>query len=87
MTNPDPTPIQLKYRDVQTELVLKGIILRWKSETEEYRVNFRGGREATAYYTNDLEDARNTGLAMADRRDSMEKNGSAEYPYDTNYPE
>jgi hypothetical protein len=23
----------------------------------EYRINFRGGREATAYYTNDREDA------------------------------
>ena len=30
----------------------------------EYRVNFLGGREATAYYTNDLTDAILTGRAM-----------------------
>jgi hypothetical protein len=33
----------------------------------EYRVNFRGGKEATAYYTNDLRDAYDTGIAMAVR--------------------
>jgi hypothetical protein len=31
----------------------------------EYRVNFKGGKEATAYFTNDLKDALNTGIAMA----------------------
>lgn len=30
----------------------------------EYRVNFKGGREETAYYTNDLLDAFGTGRAM-----------------------
>lgn len=30
----------------------------------EYRVNFKGGKEATAYYTNDLSDAVGTGFAM-----------------------
>jgi hypothetical protein len=34
----------------------------------EYRVNFRGGAEATAYYTDDLDDARRTGVAMADHK-------------------
>lgn len=33
----------------------------------EYRVNFRGGREATAYYASDLEDAVATGIDMAKR--------------------
>ncbi len=31
----------------------------------EYRVNFKGGKESTAYYTNDLEDAIQTGRAMS----------------------
>lgn len=31
----------------------------------EYRVNFAGGSESTAYYTNDLEDAIQTGRAMS----------------------
>ena len=30
----------------------------------EYRVNFRGGSEATAYYTNDAKDAIYTAWAM-----------------------
>lgn len=31
----------------------------------EYRVNLRDGKEATAYYTEDLEDAFLTGVVMA----------------------
>lgn len=34
----------------------------------EFRVNFRGGREATAYYTDDLDDAFATGCSMAAHR-------------------
>jgi hypothetical protein len=34
----------------------------------EYRVNFAGGKEATAYYTDDLDDAVGTGHAMAAHR-------------------
>lgn len=30
----------------------------------EYRVNFRGGSEATAYYADDVDDAINTARAM-----------------------
>ena len=32
----------------------------------EYKVNFRGGNEATAYYTGDLADAIDTGRSMAE---------------------
>ena len=32
----------------------------------EYRVNFKGGREASAYYTDDINDAVCTGFAMAE---------------------
>ena len=31
----------------------------------DYRVNFRDGNETTAYYTDNLEDAVNTAVAMA----------------------
>lgn len=34
---------------------------------DEYRVNIRNGREATAYYTNDIDDAVSTGIAMANK--------------------
>lgn len=30
----------------------------------EFRVNYIGGDEATAYYTNDMADAINTGIAL-----------------------
>lgn len=35
----------------------------------EYRVNYRGGKEATAYYTNDLQDAFDTAMRMHEERD------------------
>jgi hypothetical protein len=34
----------------------------------QYRVNFLGGWESTAFYTLDLDDALETGLAMAAQR-------------------
>ena len=34
----------------------------------DYRVNFRHGNETTAYYTNNLEYAVNTAVAMARKR-------------------
>jgi hypothetical protein len=39
----------------------------------EYRVNFVGGKEATAYYTNDLADAFGTGVAMANWKKNTKK--------------
>jgi hypothetical protein len=36
----------------------------------DYRVNFRDGNETTAYYTDNLEDAVNTAVAMAGKRAS-----------------
>jgi hypothetical protein len=38
-----------------------------KDDADEFRVNKRGGREATTAYTNDLLDAVNTGIAMAEK--------------------
>ena len=34
----------------------------------KYRVNFRDGKETTAYYADDLEDAVNTAVEMARKR-------------------
>lgn len=48
------------------EMDLLGIAISKRSG--EYRVNFRGGDEGTAYYTDDLGDAVATGRDMALRR-------------------
>lgn len=39
----------------------------WQAEWEQYRVNFINGLESTAYYTNDIQDALDTGIAMRTR--------------------
>ena len=44
---------------------LKACGMQIASQPGEYRVNYRGGREATAYYTDDLADALSTGKIMA----------------------
>lgn len=48
------------------DLAKVGVVLTVKDS--EYRVNFRGGSELTAYYTNSLEDALGSGLDMARRK-------------------
>jgi hypothetical protein len=50
-------------RNVKQLLAEKGLTFR-KEQCGEYRVNFKGGTEASAYYTDDLSDALNTGYAM-----------------------
>jgi hypothetical protein len=44
-----------------------GLTLR-KVRSGDYRVNLRDGNEATAYYTDNLEDAVNAAVEMARRR-------------------
>jgi hypothetical protein len=41
--------------------------MSFRKTGDEFRVNYKGGDEATAYYTNDLADALATGLDMARR--------------------
>lgn len=53
-------------RKVRDALKVRGITITFDPDADEYRVNFKAGREATAYYTNDLDDALGTGHAMAD---------------------
>jgi hypothetical protein len=45
-----------------------GLTLR-KVRSGDYRVNFRDGNETTAYYTDNLEDAVNTAVEMARKRE------------------
>lgn len=44
-----------------------GMSLR-RTQYGEWRVNFANGNESTAYYTDDIDDAYETGLAMAQER-------------------
>ena len=53
----------------QATLRAIGISLRRTGWGHELRVNFRGGREETACYTDDADDAVGTGQAMARHRD------------------
>jgi hypothetical protein len=50
------------YKDVKTTLA--SIEMTISCKKGEYRVNFKGGKEETAYYTNDIVDAMNTARAM-----------------------
>jgi hypothetical protein len=61
-------PPGLTVSQVHAQLAQHGIVLRKKNEYGDFRVNFRGGGEGTAYYTPDLDDALATGLAMARAR-------------------
>ena len=63
---------RLTIAQAQAELARHGIVLRKKDPYGDFRVNFRGGDEATAYYTTDLDDALATGLAMARQRGGAE---------------
>jgi len=56
---------QTAFNTARAQLKALGIQLQYSNDYNEYRVNLKGGREATAYYTNDLDDARDTGLYMA----------------------
>lgn len=59
-------PDKLTYHDAQHELRKLGLILIRKDG--EYKVNFRGGKEGTAYFTNELDDALATGKKMAEAK-------------------
>jgi hypothetical protein len=61
MNNYTVTP---RFAFVKAELQALGLVIR-KTEYGEYRVNFKGGHEATAYYTTDLADALDTGRTIA----------------------
>ena len=58
-------PKELTYRVARQFASHIGIDLRYDVDTYEFRVNYRGGKEATAYYTDDLKDALGTAILMS----------------------
>ncbi len=54
----------MTFETVRDGLKDHGIAIK-RTQDGEFRVNYRGGIEATAYYTDDLRDAWLTGLTMA----------------------
>lgn len=57
----------MTLRAAQAAVRALGMVLTSHPELGEYRLNFKGGTEATAYYTNDLDDAIATAEDMAQR--------------------
>ncbi len=74
MTNRNSTT-RLSLRDLKNRMP-SGMTISWKSDAEEYRVNFRNGTEATAYYTSDSADA----LATAKDMDAREHQLATFFP-------
>jgi hypothetical protein len=56
---------------VKPELAAIGVSIR-KDESGDYRVNFRGFPEDTAYYCPDLDDAYDTAVAMYRRQNGLD---------------
>lgn len=59
----------MTVRQANKQLKNLGVHIRYIADTGEFRVNFVGGREATAYYGSDLQDAIDTAQAMAKQRE------------------
>lgn len=59
---------KMTFKEAQKWAQSKGLVLTKDADSGEYRVNFKGGKEATAYYTDDLPDAVGTGEAMCKER-------------------
>lgn len=59
------TAPRLTFASVKAELRDLGVTIRRTGLGGEFRVNFLGGTEGTAHYTDDLADARDTGDHMA----------------------
>lgn len=49
------------------------MVLRHSVEWDEFRVNFKGGTKAEAYYCSDLDDALETGIEMAERLETKRR--------------
>lgn len=55
----------MTLKEAKATLKPLGITITSRPHTKEYRVNFLGGKEATAYYATDLQEAVGTGQHMA----------------------
>ena len=58
--------VGMRYKDVQETLRAVGIVMSKKGEM--HRINFFSGLEETAYYTDNLQEALEKGLAMGRRK-------------------
>ena len=58
--------MDVTYKSVQEKLREAGVVISKRGDT--HRINFFGGLEDTAYYTESLEDALERGLIMAKNR-------------------
>lgn len=65
----------MNLKDVKKQLSAIGVTIK-TIEGTEYRINFKGGSEASAYYTDDLEDALITGKVMAERQEINDKHST-----------
>ncbi len=54
----------MTLHDAKRELAKLGITMTTRPAIGEYRVNVAGGKETTAYYATDFDDAYQTGLQM-----------------------
>jgi hypothetical protein len=61
---------KITQENVRKKLKSKGMTLR--ARDGEYRVNFKDGPDSDIYYTNDLQDALETGLAMHRRKNAQD---------------
>jgi hypothetical protein len=61
----DDIVVAWPYTIAEAKAELRALGLTMRVEEGEFIVNKRGGREATAHYTDDLTDAVATGVAMA----------------------
>lgn len=66
-------------KQVKSHLRELMVTIRKTPYEQEYRVNYINGQESTAYYTNDLEDAYNTGIRMSIWRQHTPKWNLPEY--------
>lgn len=64
---------KLTMRTVRTALRAVGVTIKHDTEWEEYVVRLAGSPADEGYHTNDLEDAYDTGRAMARWQDSQPK--------------
>lgn len=63
----------MKLRDAQKDLQKHGMVLKKTGYGNEHRVNYKGGKEETAYYSDDLHDAHSTGHHMAREKGGMKE--------------
>ena len=62
---------KLTKDSVKAKLKALGISFKYDSEWNEYVVNYIGGKEASSYHTDDLQDALATGTVMAKKNESI----------------